>query len=327
MAADREALGWTPEHARALAALGDPALEGMRVVLAERGAWRVSDGREEVTAGVPGRLRHRSAARDMPVVGDWVAVRRTDADAALIEAVLPRRTVLIRRDPDGKSEQVLVAGVDRAVIVMGLDHDYNLRRLERFLALVGAAGVRPIVVLSKPDLHPAAERPAEVAAAAPGVPVLALCLLEPAGPQAVGALLAPGETAVLLGSSGAGKSTLLNGLLGEAVQRTAPVRGHDSRGRHTTTRRQLFLLPGGAMLIDTPGLRELDPVEAAAGLEDAFADVLAVAAGCRFRDCRHEREPDCAVRTALAEGRLDPARVEGWRKLSAGGAPGPGRRR
>jgi ribosome biogenesis GTPase len=257
-----EAIGWRPELAAALAAAGD-GLAAARVVLAERGAYRVSDGDQESVAVVPGRMRHRAGRGELPVVGDWVALRPAGAPEGLIEAVLPRRTILARRDPDGARAQVLVANVDLALVVMGLDGDFNLRRLERYLAMVDAAGVRAAVVLSKADLHPPRERLAEVAAAAPGVPVVAADLR--ADPGAAAALLVPGETAVLLGSSGAGKSTLLNGLLGEPVQKTAPVRAHDSRGRHTTTRRQLFRLPGGALVIDTPGLRAIDASQLAPG--------------------------------------------------------------
>lgn len=246
-----EELGWRPELAGALAAAG-PALTPGRVVLAERGFWRVEDGAGESVVTVAGRLRHHAAAGALPVVGDWVGL----ADG-LIEAVLPRRTVLARRAADQTSEQVLVANVDLALIVMGLDGDYNLRRLERFLALVAGAGLRAAVVLSKADLHPPGDRLDEVAAAAGGAAVVAADLTRQAA-AAVLPLLVARETAVLLGSSGAGKSTLLNALLGEPVQRTAPVRAHDSRGRHTTTRRQLFRLPGGALLIDTPGLRAVE---------------------------------------------------------------------
>ncbi len=249
-----EAMGWRPELGSSLG--GD--LRAARVVLAERGAYRVSDGEHEWTAVVPGRVRHRAARGALPVVGDWVALRDD-----VIEAVLPRATVLARRDPDGARAQVLVANVDRALVVMGLDGDFNLRRLERYLALVAGAGVRPAVILSKADLFDPAARIAEVAAAAPGVPVLAADLRSTS--PAIAALLEARETAVLLGSSGAGKSTLLNGLVGEEVQKTAPVRTHDSRGRHTTTRRQLFRLPGGALVIDTPGLRAIDSTQLAPG--------------------------------------------------------------
>ena len=251
-----EGIGWRPELAGALAGSGDE-LAAARVVLVERGAYRISDGDGESAAVVTGRLRHRAARGELPVVGDWVGVR-----AGVIEAVLPRRTVLARRDPDGSRAQVLVANVDTALVVMGLDGDYNLRRLERYLTLAAGAGVRAAVILSKADLHPPAAALAEVAGIAT---VVAADLTAQSGVRAVLPLLAPRETAVLLGSSGAGKSTLLNGLIGQAVQKTAPVRLHDSRGRHTTTRRQLFRLAGGALVIDTPGLRAVDSSQLAPG--------------------------------------------------------------
>lgn len=315
-------LGWTPSLAAALEALGDPGLLAMRVFLSERGAYRVSDGDEEIGATLPGRMRHRAAARDLPAVGDWVAVR-CGSSANQIEVVLPRTSLLARRDPDQKSEQVLVANVDRALLVMGLDHDFNVRRLERYLTLVAAAGVAPVIVLSKADLDPAAAsaRRDEVAAAASGAPVVTANLLEPGAHAAVAAELAPRTTAVLLGSSGAGKSTLLNAMVGGDPQRTAPVRTHDSRGRHTTTRRQLFRLPSGALVIDTPGLRELEPWQSAAGLDDSFADVAAAAAGCRFRDCHHADEPGCAVQAAVEAGTLPADRLGAFRKLDASQRP------
>ena len=302
------ALGWSDARAEELAALGRPELCARRVVADAGVAYRVAGGDEESIAVLPGRLRRERGER--PVVGDWVAVRATDPGEAAIEALLPRTTALSRRDPDQKSEQVLVANVDRALLVSGLDLDFNQRRLERYLTLVRASEVAASVVLSKADLAAGGEAAAErvraevVAAVDPEVPVLAVSLLSDAGIAAVRALLAPGETAVLLGSSGVGKLTLLNGLLGRDAQRTQAVRAHDSRGRHTTTRRELFQLPGGALVIDTPGLRELEPWRAAAGLADAFPDIAELAARCRFRDCSHQREPGCAVQGAVPADRL-----------------------
>jgi ribosome biogenesis GTPase / thiamine phosphate phosphatase len=311
-----ESIGWRAELGEALAALGDPSLAARRVVSADRRGVRVSDGVVEAGAVVPGRMRHRTRARSLPVVGDWVAVRA--GPDPVIEAVLPRRSELVRRDPDQRSEQVLAANVDTAIVVMGLDGDFNLRRLERYLTLVRAAGVGPVIVLSKADLcSDVARKLADVEDAASGVPVLALSLVVEDGHQPVEAFLPAGLTAVLLGSSGAGKSTLLNGLLGRAAQRTGDVREHDSRGRHTTTVRQLFALPGGAAVIDTPGLRELELIGADAGLAEAFPELAELAATCRFRDCRHQDEPDCALRAAEQAGTVTSARLAGYRKLAA----------
>jgi ribosome biogenesis GTPase len=312
-------IGWRPERAADLARVG-AELEAQRVVSADRRGARVSDGEAERAAVVAGRLRHRARPRDLPVAGDWVAVRRAGSGPLVIEAVLPRTSELARRDPDQRSEQVLVANADLALLVMGLDGDFNVRRLERYLTLVRAAGVAPAVVLSKADLvadEAMAEKSAQAHEAAPGTPVFALSLVAPGGHLPVEPLLRPGDTAVLLGSSGAGKSTLLNALAGHAVQRTGGVREHDSRGRHTTTTRQLFRLPGGALVIDTPGLRELELLGAEGDLAEAFPDVDAVAARCRFRDCRHLDEPDCAVRAAEAAGELAPERAAAYRKLAA----------
>jgi ribosome biogenesis GTPase len=325
------ALGWGPAEARNLASLGRPDWQPMRVVTAERGAWRVSDGDAEAQASLAGRLRQRPPA-EVPVVGDWVAVERGEGEGegAVIVAVLPRATELRRGDPDPARDQVLVANVDLALLLMGLDGDFNPRRLERYVALAGGAGIRPLLVLTKADLCDPAmrdERAAAAAAVAPGVTVLVTTLIAPDGARPVERELRAGETAVLLGSSGVGKSTLLNALVGGDVQRTQAVRRHDSRGRHTTTRRELFRLPGGALVIDTPGLRELRLADAGGGLDQAFADLVELAARCRFRDCKHREEPDCAVRAAVASGQVAPERLAAWHKLAAEPRPGDRRRR
>jgi ribosome biogenesis GTPase len=312
-----ERMGWRGELAAALASAGDATLSAWRVVSADRRGVRIADGETETGAVVPGRMRHRARSRDLPVVGDWVAVR-VAGERPVIEAVLPRHGELARRDPDQRSEQVLAANVDRALLIMGLDGDFNLRRLERYVALVRAAAVAPITVLSKADLcGEAAARASDVEAAFPGMPVLALSLIAPGVEAAIEPHLPPGETAVLLGSSGAGKSTLLNALVGRPLQRTGGVRQHDSRGRHTTTTRQLFVLPAGALVIDTPGLRELELVDGAAGLADAFPELAGLAARCRFRDCRHVDEPGCAVMDAVREGRVEEGRVAAYQKIVA----------
>jgi ribosome biogenesis GTPase len=232
--------------------------------------------------------------------------------------VLPRRTRLARRVAGRRDEeQVVAANVDTVLVVMGLDADFNTRRVERYLALAHAGGVRPVVVLNKADLCTDVEaRRAAVAAVAPGAPILTTSLAGAGGHEAVEACLEPRRTVALLGSSGVGKSTLLNRLAGADVQRTAAVRAYDSRGRHTTSFAQLFRLPAGALAVDTPGLRELALTDdAEAGLGDAFDDVAAVAAGCRFRDCRHDREPGCAVRAAVDSGALPDSRFASYLKL------------
>jgi ribosome biogenesis GTPase len=268
-----------------------------RVVISFARQARLHDGTGELDASFAGSLRRRGR----PVVGDWVALHPGGA----IEEVLPRRGVFTRRAPgDADAKQVLAANVDEAFLVMGLDRDFNLRRLERYLALTHQSGAQAVVVLSKADLCADPEaRVREVEAVAGSAPVVAARLLE-AAPAMLQERLASDRTAVLLGSSGAGKSTLLNRLLGQDAQRTAAVRASDHRGRHTTTHRQLFFAPGGGLVIDSPGLREIQLWEADDGLAAAFDEIEALAKGCRFRDCMHRDEPGCAVRDVVPPGRL-----------------------
>ncbi len=314
-------LGWDGGWASDFSPFADGRRQPARVVAAHRGAWILALEDRDRDAVLAGRLRHEAArATDLPAVGDWVAA---DADAdvagpALISAVLPRRTAF-RRAADGTaaSEQVLAANVDVALVVAGLDGDFNLRRLERYLAVAWSGGVTPVIVLNKAD---AARDPrgaqASAEAVAPGVDVRLISAREGAGVVELARdHLRPGRTAVVLGSSGAGKSTLLNALLGEERARTGAVRSSDARGRHTTTHRELHRLPGGGLLIDTPGIRSLGVAGADDGLAPAFADVADLAADCRFADCRHDGEPGCAVQAAIATGQLSPERMASHRKL------------
>ena len=242
----------------------------------------------------------------------------------MIAAVLPRRSAFRRSNGDGRAgagrlaaEQVLAANVDVALLVAGLDDDFNLRRLERYLTVAYAGGATPVVVLNKADIDDDVDGHRVAAeAVAPGVPVHAVSARTGHGLDRLAeAHLRPGTTGVVLGSSGVGKSTLVNALLGHERQRTNDVRPDDSKGRHTTTARELIPIAGGALLVDTPGIRSLEVAGAEAGIDGAFADIADVASGCRFRDCAHDGEPDCAVRSALVEGRLERARFESWRKL------------
>ncbi|MCG3181065.1 MAG: putative ribosome biogenesis GTPase RsgA [Phycisphaerae bacterium] len=290
-----------------------------RVVAEHRGAWSVITEAGEALADVAGRLRHQARSRaDLPAVGDWAAVSPpVGPSRARIHAVAPRRSRLSRLAPGGRAdEQVLAANVDSLLLVVGLDRDFNLRRIERYLSLAYAGGVAPVVVLNKVDLCDDPE--ARIAAAesvAPGAAVLAISAVTGQGVEALGPLLRAGRTAALLGSSGVGKSTLLNRLLGEAAQAVGGVRESDGRGRHTTTGRQLFMLAGAGNVIDTPGLRELAVWADADSPGGAFDDIDSLAAGCRFRDCTHTGEPGCAVAAALADGSLDPSRYENHLQL------------
>jgi ribosome biogenesis GTPase len=291
-----------------------------------------SGGTESADATLKGRLSHEARLLDeaggaglLPAVGDWVVALRgegnTEGSGLVIGSILPRRSAFARRDPGGSSErlaaQVLAANVDTAFIVAAADQRWSLRRIERYITLAYEAGVTPVVVVTKADMARDGEALAEEARElSPGLEVALVCAPEGRGLEGLSPWLRPGKTVVLLGSSGAGKSTLLNALAGSRLAATSAVRADDDRGRHTTTHRELFRLPSGALVIDSPGLREIQVLAGEEALSEAFADVEALAARCRFRDCRHEAEPGCAVRAALESGELDPGRFAGWRKIS-----------
>jgi ribosome biogenesis GTPase len=287
-----------------------------RVVAQQRKFWRVAGDFGECWAEASGKLR--LAAADWPAVGDWVVMELHRADStAVIQEVLPRRTKFVRKSPGKKiEEQVIAANVDTALLVSGLDGDFNPRRMERYLAQCWESGARPVIVLNKADAcEEARGKAAEMERVAIGTSVCVVSARTGEGFAELEEFLKPGHTLVLLGSSGVGKSTIANRFLEETVQEVRPVRKSDSKGRHTTTTRELFILPGGALLMDTPGLREMQLWDADHGVAQAFADIDSLAAQCRFGDCRHEAEPGCAVLAALSAGTLDPARVENWRKL------------
>jgi ribosome biogenesis GTPase len=292
-----------------------------RVLSVHRDLFGLITAEGERTAELSGRFRHRAEdGADLPGVGDWVAARLAPGDGPVrIQALLPRRTRVARKVPGAvTAEQVVASNVDVVLLVAGLDGDYNPRRLERALVLVRDGGAAAVIVLNKADLlAPAAlaARLVETEEVAAGAPVVAVSAASGDGLDALAPWLGRGRTAALLGSSGVGKSTLVNRLLGVERQRTLPVRAHDSRGRHTTSHREILRLPGGALLVDTPGLRELQLWAAPDAVADAFGEVDALAADCRFSDCRHAGEPGCAVEAAAAAGTLDPARLQSFRKL------------
>jgi ribosome biogenesis GTPase len=292
-----------------------------RVVAAHTRLLRVHTGEGEVLAVPSGSLRHEARGpADLPAVGDWVALRPGEGGSpAVIQAVLPRRTAFVRRAAgDRPAVQVLAANVDTVFLVMGLDGDFNPRRLERALVLAWESGAEPVVLLNKADLCGEVDaRRAEIEAVARGVPVLAIAAKPGQGLDGLAPWLAPGRTVALLGSSGVGKSTLVNRLLGREKQKTREVREHDQRGRHATTHRELVALPGGGLLLDTPGLREIQLWSEGAGLEATFDEVRDLAVACRFTDCGHASEPGCAVRAAVDDGRLSPARLASFHKLQA----------
>ena len=293
-----------------------------RVVEEQRESYRLLSEDTECLAELAGRLRHRAGARaELPAVGDWVraVAGAPGTDRAVIHEVLPRWSRISRGVAGNPTEeQVLAANVDIAFVVTSLNLDLNPRRLQRYVTLARNGGVTPVILLTKADLCADTETAVtEVAAATPGVAVHAMSAWLGQGLEALAPFLAPGKTCVLLGSSGAGKSTIVNHLLGGEALRVSPVRKSDGRGRHTTTHRQLVRLPGGALLIDTPGLREIQLWDGDddGGLERAFGDIASLATACRFTDCQHGTEPGCAVKAAVAEGALEPGRLASHAKL------------
>jgi ribosome biogenesis GTPase len=307
------ALGWTEELEAAFTTYVERGFEPARVVAEHRGGYYVRSEGGDRLAQARGRLRDDEILGGMPAVGDWVAVCDAPGGRYAIEAVLPRRTKVSRKTPWLKAEEhVLVANVDTVLIVAGLDGDYNARRLERYLVAAWDSGADPVVVLTKLDV---CDDPGEIVDAesvAVGVPVLPVSNVTGEGVEGVQALLRPARTFVLLGSSGVGKSTLVNRLAGRALMPTGDLR-RDGRGRHTTRHRQLLVLRSGAILVDTPGLRELQVWEG--DVDSAFSDIAELALRCRFNDCGHGVEPGCAVRDALESGELDSARWASYLKL------------
>src|SRR3954468_15785444 len=313
-------LGWNDHWSEAFASFASQGLRPARVVAVHRETSIVRDDDGDRPAAVSGAFRYAALAQsDFPTVGDWVALDAGD----VVAAVLPRRSVFRRMASDASrrgarldDEQIMASNVDVALLVAGLDNDFNLRRIERYLAVAWSSGVTPVVVLNKADLADEVDgRVVAVDAVAPGVAVVPVSAWTGAGLEALREPLLPGTTAAILGSSGVGKSTLVNALLGEQRQATGEVRASDSRGRHTTTHRELFELPGGGLLVDTPGIRALEVLGADEGVDAAFDDIIDIAATCRFSDCRHEGEPGCAVAAALADGPLPEERLASHRKL------------
>lgn len=317
--ADLTAYGWNDRTEALFEPHAAAGLIPGRVLIEHRGSYSLAGPDGELAAGVSGRFRHHArSAEEFPAVGDWVAYAPpTGGGEAVIQAVLPRHSRFarpVRGEIPGA--QVVAANVDVVLIVGALDGDFNLRRLERYLALAWSSGAEPVIVLNKADAcDDVAGRVAACAAIAPGVPIHPLSAMRGDGLDALLPLLRPGRTLALLGSSGVGKSTIVNALLGWERQDTGEVRADDQRGRHTTTVRELMRTEGGALLIDSPGMRSVGMWEAEDGLENAFADVEAVAARCRFSDCSHSAEPGCAVRAAIADGSLNAERLHNLEKL------------
>jgi ribosome biogenesis GTPase len=316
---DLQELGWDEAWARAFAPYATDGLIPARVAIEFNYIYRLYAESGELQAQHAGRLRHEAEGRQqLSAVGDWVAARPTPGEAtATIEAVLPRRSRFSRKVAgELTEEQIVAANIDTVFLVMGLDGDYNPRRLERYLMLAYESGASPVVILNKSDVaEHLSEDLDEIQGLAVGIPVHAISAKHGNGIEVIHTYLGAGRTGALLGSSGAGKSTLVNALLGEEKFKTRDVRAADSRGRHTTRHRQLILLPENrGLLVDTPGMRELQ-LWTQEGARETFEDVVELAAGCHFTDCRHRDEPRCAVKQAVEEGTLAPDRLEGFLKL------------
>jgi ribosome biogenesis GTPase len=316
---DLSSLGWDEQYRTAFAAYDHAGQRPARVTRVDRGACDAQDLAGPVRATFSGALLSTVAEDPVaaPCVGDWVVLRDWSDDRTTVEAVLGRRTAFVRASvtPGASHGQVLAANVDLAVVTEGLHPEPDLSRIERFLALAWESGATPLVVLTKADTVPdPAQLRDVVAAAAPGVDVLAVSAATGQGMQDLAPYLAPGRTLALLGPSGSGKSTLTNRLAGAALMVTRELRA-DGKGRHTTAHRELVILPSGALVMDTPGLRSVGLTDVAESLEMVFADVEALAQKCRFNDCEHRTEPDCAVLAALDSGELPQRRWQSYLKL------------
>ncbi len=320
-------LGWNDFFEQNFEPFRNQGLVPARVAQEHRQHYVVYCEGGQMQAEVSGKFRHEADSREgFPAVGDWVAASvRPGELKAIIHAILPRRSCFSRKavlsggmpDTGGRTEQqVLAANLDAVFLVSGLDGEFNLRRIERYLSVAWESMTAPVVVLNKTDVCPDVERVLrEVTSIAPGVPVHTISAAKNEGLSVFEQYLSVGKTGAFLGSSGVGKSTIINALLGAERVRVTPVRDYDKKGRHTTSGRELFLLPSGGVVIDTPGMRELAMWNDQSGLSRTFDDVEELARGCRFRDCTHQGEPGCAVQQAISEGLLDVKRLGNYLKL------------
>jgi ribosome biogenesis GTPase len=299
-------------------------LEGFeiaRVVAVHKDSYAISDGENNVLAELVGKLLYSAASPiDYPTVGDWVVVNFFDDKTfAIIHEILPRKSLLKRKTPGKKIEfQLIAANIDVAFIVQSLDTNFNLNRLDRYLVMINESNIKPIVLLSKSDLLSSEEveaRFTEIKNVMPRLHVQPFSNKNDSGLKAVEDLLNSGQTYCLLGSSGVGKTTLINNLIGESVFTTKTVRDKDSKGRHATTYRQLITIDSGALVIDTPGMRELGNIAVETGLDETFAEITELSQRCQFRDCTHVKEKGCAVLKALGEGALSEQRYQNFIKM------------
>ena len=320
-------LGWNDYFESLFSAFRDKNYIPARICREDKNIYRIACANGRFYASVSGKFMHTAQGKsDFPAVGDWVAIAPVSGDdRAVIHAILPRRSSFTRKavlsggnpGEGGKTdEQVLAANIDTIFLITGLDLDFNLRRLERYLSIAWDSGANPVILLNKADLREDIETVLkDVAGIAFGVPVHAVSAKDNSGIDQLHQYLAPGRTVAFLGSSGVGKSSLINRLLGEDLIKTTEVRAYDNRGRHTTTHRELFIIPSGAIVIDTPGMRVLKAFSDDEGLSRTFEDIESLTGQCRFADCTHQNEPGCAIQMALSDGSLDSGRYESYLKL------------
>ena len=313
-----EYLGWNDFFASNFEPLRQKGLTVARVAIEHRNSYILHSEFGELSGEVTGKFRHQSTPAEFPGVGDWVVISLRESEkSATIHSVLPRKSKFSRQSVGGITiEQIVAANVDTVFLVSGLDGDFNPRRIERYLVLAWESGANPVILLNKADLCKNIEDCLnQVENIALGVPIITISAANSQGLSALKTYLQPGQTVALLGSSGVGKSTITNQLKGEEIQAVKAVRQGDDRGRHTTTHRELILLPNGSLIIDTPGMREIQIWASENSLQSTFEDIETLAEECRFRDCQHEQEPGCAVQQALQDGRLDYSRFLSYQKL------------
>ncbi|MFB2772529.1 ribosome small subunit-dependent GTPase A [Pelatocladus sp. BLCC-F211] len=312
-------LGWSKFFAHSFEAYRQQGFSIGRVAIGYRNTYILYSEHGELTAEITGKVRYRATqAQDFPAVGDWVVISVQACEGqATIHEILPRKSKFSRKTIGSKiQEQIIAANIDIVLLVCGLDGDFNPRRIERYLILAWESGANPVILLNKLDLCNCLDKClAQVESIAPGVPIVVANATKDEGLDQLKPYLQAAQTVALLGSSGVGKSTITNQLRGEALQAVQPVRQSDHRGRHTTTNRELILLPNGSLVIDTPGMRELQLWAGDDSLHETFTDIETLALKCRFRDCQHNHEPGCAVQQALAEKKLDHSRFLSYQKL------------